>query len=141
MRHRAATRWRQWSTLPIRGRGRTHAAMPKEEGFYTIAEAAAVLGLTASAVRAAIANKRLATMDKIGARLNRLAVEEVERYQREQQNRRGWARRKAPGYTPDRSRADAQRAYRERRRAAAGSDEGGTAATPPAPDAGLDVDQ
>src|SRR5690242_20615569 len=90
--------------------------MPVEEGFYTIAEAAAALGISSNAIRTAIARGRLTTMSKVGKRLNRIAPEEVERYRRENLGQHGWVKRKKPGYVPDRVRAEYQRAYRERQR-------------------------
>lgn len=87
--------------------------MPVAQGFYTIEEAAAALGIAASTVRRAIQNGAIRA-SKIGGRLNAIAPVEVERYRQERLGRQGWDKRRAPEYRPSRG-AQWAKDYRARK--------------------------
>ncbi len=88
--------------------------MPVEQGFYTVKEAAAVLGITESTIRRAIQNGAIRA-DKFGARLNTTTPAEVERYRQERLGRQGWDKRRAPEYRPSRG-ARWAKEYRARKK-------------------------
>ncbi len=89
--------------------------MPVERGFYTIQEAAGELGLAESTLRRYISDGVIRS-DKIGARLNVIPVDELERYRHDRLGGRGWADRRAPGYQPS-PMAQRARDYRARKKA------------------------
>ncbi len=67
-------------------------------GWFTLAEAAAQLGITSAALRGAAARKRI-HVQQINPRLNIITVAEVERYRREYLGHKGWDKRR--GRSPD----------------------------------------
>ncbi|HZU01674.1 MAG TPA: helix-turn-helix domain-containing protein [Ktedonobacteraceae bacterium] len=87
--------------------------MPRKR-FYTVKEAAQALGLAESTIRRAIARGVLPAR-KIGARLNIIAPDDVERYRQERLGNQGWVWRRAPDYQPSRMAVWA-RNYRTRRK-------------------------
>jgi len=86
-----------------------------EKPFYTVKEAAESLGLAEATIRRAISRGVLPSQ-KRGARLNLIAPDDVERYRHERLGNQGWAKRRAPGYTPSEM-ALRVRDYRARKRA------------------------
>jgi len=88
--------------------------MPREHGFYTVAEAAAELGLQEVTIRSAIRNGTL-TATRLGKRLLTIAPAEVDRYRLAHQGGQGWDKRKDPAYQPS---TMAQYAKEHRRRQA-----------------------
>jgi excisionase family DNA binding protein len=89
------------------------------EGYYTTKEAAEALGLSYNAIRDAIRRGTLRVDRSIPGR-NLILEAELERYRKEHLQHKGWAKRKAPGYVPDETRREYQRAYRRRKREAQG---------------------
>jgi excisionase family DNA binding protein len=93
--------------------------MPALENYLTVTEAAAELGLSASALRSAInyGSLRPVRLDKT-SRTNLISREEVERYRREHLGRRG--KRKQPEGLSEQQRKQRayQQAYYQRRKAA-----------------------
>ncbi len=73
--------------------------MPREQGFYTVAEAAAELGLQEVTIRSAIRNGTLAAT-RLGKRLLTIAPDELDRYRLAHQGGQGWDKRKDPDYRP-----------------------------------------
>jgi len=90
--------------------------MPREQGFYTVAEAAAALGLKEVSVRSAIRNGALKAT-RLGARLLTIAPDELDRYRLTHHGGQGWDKRKDPDYQPSKM-ARWARDYRRRRKAA-----------------------
>jgi len=88
--------------------------MLREQGFYTVAEAAAELGLQEVTIRSAIRNGTL-TATRLGKRLLTIAPDEVDRYRLAHQGGQGWDKRKDPAYRPSKM---AQYAKERRRRKA-----------------------
>ncbi len=88
--------------------------MPREQGFYTVAEAAAALGLKEVSVRSAIRDGRLAAT-RVGARLLTIAPDELDRYRMTHLGGQGWDKRKNPNYQPSKM-AQWARDYRRRRK-------------------------
>jgi excisionase family DNA binding protein len=94
--------------------------MPALENYLTVTEAAAELGLSASALRSAInyGSLRPVRLDKT-SRINLISREEVERYRREHLGRRG--KRMLPDEAlteQQRKQRTYQQAYYQRRQAA-----------------------
>jgi len=89
--------------------------MPREQGFYTVAEAAAELRLQEVTIRSAIRNSTL-TATRLGKRLLTIAPDELDRYRLTHQGGQGWDKRKDPDYRPS---TMAQYARERRRRQAA----------------------
>jgi len=88
--------------------------MPIERNFYTVQEAADVLGVTADTIRRAIFDETLHA-EKIGPRLSAIAPDEIERYRKEHLGKQGWDKRREPGHEPS-ERALYMRKYRARLR-------------------------
>ena len=94
--------------------------MPALENYLTVTEAAAELGLSASALRSAInyGSLRTVRLDKT-SRTNLISREEVERYRREHKGRRGKRVQAADALTEQQRKQRAyQQAYYQRRKAA-----------------------
>jgi len=89
--------------------------MPREQGFYTVVEAAAALGLKEVSVRSAIRNGTLAAT-RVGARLLTIAPDELDHYRLTHLSGQGWDKRKDPDYQPSKM-AQWARDYRRRRKA------------------------
>jgi excisionase family DNA binding protein len=87
--------------------------MPREQGFYTVAEAAAALGIKEVSVRSAIRDGRL-TAARMGARLLTIAPDELDRYRLTHLGGQGWDKRKDPDYQPSKM-AQWARDYRRRK--------------------------
>ena len=85
--------------------------------WYTTAEAAEALGLSAASVRHAVMRGALA-VQQVHGRLNAISAEEVERYRAEHLGGKGWDKRRDPASAPSAG-ALASRRYRERKRAEA----------------------
>ncbi len=88
--------------------------MPREQGFYTVAEAAA-LGLKEVSVRSAIRDGTLAAT-RVGTRLLTIAPDELDRYRLTHLGGKDWDKRKDPDYQPSKM-AQWARDYRRRRKA------------------------
>lgn len=89
--------------------------MPREQGFYTVADDGAALGLKEVSVRSAIRNGAL-TATRVGARLLTIAPDELDRYRLTHLSGHGWDKRKDPDYQPSKM-AQWARDYRRRRKA------------------------
>ncbi len=89
--------------------------MPREQGFFTVAEAAAALGLKEISVRSAIRSGTLEAT-RVGARLLTIAPDELDRYRLTHLGGQGWDKRKDPDYQPSKM-AQWARDYRRRRKA------------------------
>lgn len=100
--------------------------MPIEGEYYTVQEAAAVLGVQPVTVRSAIRHGTLVG-EKKGPRLLVIARGEVERYQQAHSGGQGWEKRKASDYAPSTT-AQWAKDDRARRKAAAGTRNDGTTA-------------
>jgi len=92
-------------------------ALARKKSIYTVKEAAAALGLSEATIRSAIYRGSI-TANKMGARLNVIEREEVERYRQERLGTRGWEWRRGPEYRPSR-RARWAREYRARKKCSA----------------------
>ncbi len=83
--------------------------------YYTVNEAAEVLGVQRTSIHSAI-KRGVLVGEKKGPRLMVISRDEVERYRREHQGGQGWDKRKAPDYTPSKM-AQWAKSYRQRRAA------------------------
>jgi hypothetical protein len=85
--------------------------------YYSTKEAAERLGIKQTSIGDAIWRGVLAATEFPDILHRRfIEADELERYRRENQGRRGWQKRKELSYQPNTRRAAYQRAYRERER-------------------------
>jgi len=80
--------------------------------YFTVAEAADVLGVKPVSIHSAIKRGALVA-EKKGPRLVVIGRDELDRYVREHKGGQGWDKRKAPNYTPSKM-AQWAKDYRQR---------------------------
>jgi len=83
--------------------------------YFTVAEAADVLGVKPVSIHSAIKRGAL-TAEKKGPRLVVIGRDELDRYVRDHKGGQGWNKRKAPDYEPSKM-AGWAKDYRQRRAA------------------------